>query len=79
MARYGANVPTDDFSVNGQRVAYSARYRGQEVMLYGTAQARRWDRNYGQNVWRITPDALEDYGNLTHFDVSILEKDVVKV
>ena len=78
MARYGVQVPSEDFTVQGKRVVYRAKYRGQDLQLSGTAQYRRLDRNYGMQLWRITPDRLEEYGNLTHFDVSVLESELVK-
>ena len=76
--RYGAQVPSEDFSVQGQRIAYKARYRGQDLVLMGTVQYRIWDRNYGMNFWRIQPDRLEEYGNLTHFVLSVRDTDIVK-
>ncbi len=69
--RAGHQVPTEDFSVKGLRVTYPARYRGQELQLQGTVLFSIWDRNYGQDFYRIQPDQLEEYGNLTTYALSV--------
>lgn len=78
MARYGARVPTEDFSEAGKRVFYTAKYRGQDLILAGTIVYTIWDRNYGQTRYRIQPDELEEYGNLTHYQLSMFDNRFVK-
>ena len=74
--RAAHHVPQDDHSVAGLRVSYPARYRGQNLVLKGTVVYKIYDRNYGQDFYRVRPDRLEEYGNLTHYECSIRKSDI---
>lgn len=71
MAHAHHHVPQEDFSVAGTRVSFKDRYRGVDIVLTGTVLHIIWDRNYGCNFYRVLPDRLEMYGNLTHFEQSV--------
>lgn len=75
--RYGHQVPQEDFSVRGMRVQYRTKYRGQELVLWATVEYKIWDRNYGMDFYRLTPDRFEEYGNLTHFSLSARASNVI--
>lgn len=76
--RAGHHVPTEDFSVQGQRVTYTAKFRGQEVQLKGTVIFKIWDRSYGMDFYRIQPDLLEGpMQNLTTYALSVRKSSVV--
>lgn len=78
MARAHIIVPQNDFSVAGMRVQYAARYRGTDIVLTGTVQYRIWDRNYGCNFYRVQPDHVEAYDNLTTYALSVRESNLIR-
>lgn len=74
--RAAHHVPTEDFSVQGLKVSYPAKYRGQILQLTGIVIFKIYDRNYAQDFYRIQPDVVEEYRNLTTYALSVCQSDV---
>lgn len=70
-------VPENDFSVQGMRVQYKARFRGADVLLWATVTCKRWERPKGCDYYHLVPDRLDEYGNLTHFHCWVSVRDIV--